>query len=105
MDPREFLLYTRDQEESFRTRYATFVRDYLEQYEQWFFATFELYEWKEIALPGKSTEAVIGALCLLMREHRIQFSIRFPDSRTAEIQRGAVTREEFDEYWENHLKK
>ena len=99
MDPREFLLYTRDQEESFRTRYATFVRDYLEQY------TFELYEWKEITLPGKSTEAVIGALCLLMRSGRIQFSIRFPDSRTAEIQREAVTREEFDEYWENHLKK
>ncbi len=105
MDPRGFLLYTAQQERLFRTKHASFVRDYLDQYEKWFYQTFPLYDWKPLQLPANKAEIVIGMLCLLYRTHRIQFSIRFLSDTEAEIQREALTSEECKEYWNNLVNK
>lgn len=105
MDYRHLLLYTREQEQRFRAQYPQHPQ-MLRKYEDWFY-TFPLYEWHEIALPPKQAPFIIGMLCLLMREGRVQFSIKFPDELpgSALIQREARNDKEFQEYWDEHIKK
>ena len=91
MSPYEKHLLRNERDASvFREKYAERVAMYIDQYEAWFLKNYPLYEWKRMRIHPGSEEFVIGLLCLLSLQDRIQFSIRFPDDGSIELQREEV---------------
>ena len=82
MDYRPYLLYTKAQEQAFRTKYAAHLQ-LLSKYEDWFY-TFPLYEWQ-----------------------RANYCFKFPPELDGEalIMRYARNNQEYQEYTNKLFKK
>lgn len=89
----DYLIRDNRDETRFRQKYAERIGMYTDQYEAWFIKHYPLYEFKKMNIHSGSEEFVIGLLCLLYRQGRIQFTIRFPSDGSIEIQREEVATE------------
>lgn len=91
MSPFEkYLLRNEKDADRFRKNYAERITMYIDQYEDWFLKNYPMYQWKRMRIHPGSEEFVIGLLCLLSLQDRIQFSIRFPSNGSIELQREEV---------------
>lgn len=86
----DYLIRDDFQESVFRAHYSERIGMYQEKYMEWFLKNFPLYKWKRMRVRPESVEFVIGLLCLLYREGKIQFTIRFPEDGSIDIQREEV---------------
>lgn len=88
IDPRERYLLRNDSEEAvFRAHFGPQIDKCRDTYLQWFLGQFRPYAWRSIIISPENQEFVIGLLCILQIEGRIQFSIRFPGPGIVELQR------------------
>lgn len=86
----DYLLRNSRDEAVFLRKYAERVAMYKEKYLEWYEANFQTYVWRRMQVRRDSAEFVIGILCHLHLEGRIQFSIRFPADGSIELQREEV---------------
>ena len=86
----DYLLRTETDERKFKAKYAERIAMYKDQYQAWFEKNFEFYQWRRMTLRPESVEFVLGLLCLLYREKKIQFTIQFPSDGSIELQREEI---------------
>ena len=86
----DYLLRTETDERKFKAKYAERIAMYKDQYQAWFEKNFEFYKWRRMTLRPESVEFVLGLLCLLYREKKIQFTIQFPSDGSIELQREEI---------------
>ena len=90
----DYLLRTETDERKFKQKYAERVAMYKERYLEWYEKNFQPYVWRRIQVRRDSAEFVIGLLCVLSLEGRIQFTVRFPADGSIELQREEVAEKE-----------
>ena len=86
----DYLLRTETDERKFKAKYAERIAMYKDQYQAWFEKNFEFYKWRRMNIRPESIEFVLGLLCLLYREKKIQFTIQFPSDGSIELQREEI---------------
>ena len=86
----DYLLRTETDERRFKQKYAERIAMYKDKYQSWFEKNFEFYKWRKLQARPESLEFVIGLLCLLYREKKIQFTIQFPSDGSVELQREEI---------------
>lgn len=96
-----FLIRTNGQAEGFKARYGDYVSSSAAQMEQWVKAL-PMGRWFEVGTSSKAAEGVIGLLCLLYADGRI--NVTFNRQATA-IRRDPESLEEFlSSEWKNAFK-
>lgn len=86
----DYLLRNGRDKAKFVEKYAERVAMYKEKYLEWYEKNFQPYVWRRMQVRRDSAEFVIGLLCVLSLEGRIQFTIRFPADGSIELQREEV---------------
>jgi hypothetical protein len=86
----DYLLRTATDERKFKQKYAERIAMYKGKCQSWFEKNFEPYKWRRMNVRPESAEFVIGLLCLLYREKKIQFTIQFPSDGSVELQREEI---------------
>ncbi len=95
-----FLLYTDQQIQDFRRRYATFISQKGQAYADWIngLPVFEPVDYLQ-RVPDRNVAPVIGMLCHLMDLGKI--NITFTD-RACRLYRNARSEEEYEEWLDKH---